>query len=358
MSRERDRANSSGYDHQALTRVAKLMEALLDERVPKRTRKKLQEWFRSSDSEEYKYDLLERVFEELEPNLTPDEFEYQQLLEIKQKLGMGSTIESHKPQPLKRGRTTAARWAMRVAAILLPIALIGSLYFWFSKTPLELYPETNVSVVADQTEVKEIELPDGSKVWINKGGEIAYGDDFLAERFLTINGEAYFKVAKNSEKPFRVKAKELIVEVTGTEFNLKSYEDEQAAEVVLVEGTVEVATLTKGKQQRYAMVAGEQLKMDKEGHIEVTELPKQEVAPEWRKPSLKFDNTPLREALQNVSTYFQKKILIENNVSHTVLINLQFDDEMTLEQIMELLEEMSAAFRYTIEEDTIIVRAR
>lgn len=347
--------NGGGYDKETLERVSSLVDALLDDRVPRRTKRKLQEWFRSPASEGLKYDLLEDKFQKLEPNLTPDEYEYEQLEKMKRLLGM---IPEEHIELKPKNRVTPAKWAMRVAAVVLPLFILGSVWFWMSHDNIITYPETNIAVVADDNLVKKIELPDGSEVWINKGGEIAYSDDFSSERFLTINGEAYFKVVKNAQKPFIVKAKELIVEVTGTEFNFKSYDTDQDAEVLLVKGSVEVATLTKGKEQRYTMVPGDQLTIDKTGHIEVKQLPEQNISQEWIKPSLLFDNTPLREALQNVSTYFQKQILIDSTVSHGALINLQFDNEMTLEQIMDVLENVSGAFSYKIESDTITITAR
>lgn len=348
--------NSDRYNNETLSRVRNLVEALLDDRVPKRTKRKLQEWFSSPANEELKYDLLEDAFQNLEPNLSPDEYEYHQLEKIKRLLGM-IPDKPLAPQKPKKG-TTPVRWAMKVAAVILPLFILGSVWFWVSQDKENIYPETNIALVAEDDAVRRIELPDGSEVWINKGGEIAYSDDFSQERFLTINGEAYFKVAKDPQKPFRVKAKGLIVEVTGTEFNLKSYEMEEDAEVLLVEGSVEVATLTKGKEQRYTMVPGEQLTMDKTGHIEVKQLPEQNITTEWKKPSLLFDNTPLREALQSVSTYFQKQILIDSNISHRTLINLQFDNEMTLEQIMDVLERVSGAFSYRVEDNTITITAK
>ncbi|MBN2349171.1 MAG: FecR family protein [Bacteroidales bacterium] len=87
----------------------------------------------------------------------------------------------------------------------------------------------------------EVILPDGSKVWLNAGSKIRYLDMFNKKnRFVSLEGEAYFKVAKNKKLPFNVITGELKIVALGTEFNVKSYEDEGVIETTLVEGRVSI----------------------------------------------------------------------------------------------------------------------
>jgi transmembrane sensor len=84
-------------------------------------------------------------------------------------------------------------------------------------------------------------LPDGSHVWLNAASSIRYPAAFAGkERKVEITGEAYFEVAKNVAKPFRVKIGEAEVEVLGTHFNIMAYDEEGAVKTTLLEGAVKV----------------------------------------------------------------------------------------------------------------------
>ncbi len=87
----------------------------------------------------------------------------------------------------------------------------------------------------------EIGLPDGTKVILNAGSFLSYRNDYNnSNRNVTLNGEAYFKVARNEYIPFIVNAGPLSITALGTEFNVKAYDDEIAIETTLVSGKVEI----------------------------------------------------------------------------------------------------------------------
>lgn len=82
-----------------------------------------------------------------------------------------------------------------------------------------------------------VKLSDGTVVWLNAGSELTYPDKFTGdERHVSLKGEAYFDVAKDSAKPFIVDAEGVAVNVYGTQFNVNTHD--QDIEVVLVEGSI------------------------------------------------------------------------------------------------------------------------
>lgn len=84
-------------------------------------------------------------------------------------------------------------------------------------------------------------LPDGSIVWLNSGSKISYNEDFKGTtREVTLEGEAYFDVAKSSRKPFIVHVSNINIHVLGTAFNVKSYASDSATETTLVSGLVQI----------------------------------------------------------------------------------------------------------------------
>ena len=89
--------------------------------------------------------------------------------------------------------------------------------------------------------VVNIFLSDGTQVWLNVGSSITYPIKFIgSKREVQLTGEAYFEVSKNKEMPFWVEAKRMRVEVLGTHFDVKAYEDEQSTQTTLLEGSVNV----------------------------------------------------------------------------------------------------------------------
>lgn len=116
--------------------------------------------------------------------------------------------------------------------------------------------DTNINFMTAYTEVKspygsrsEVKLPDGTSVILNAGSTIRYGNDYnLSNRDIGLNGEAYFKVARNTEIPLVVSAGEIEVTAIGTEFNVKAYPEESTIETTLIEGKVEITHSSQERQ--------------------------------------------------------------------------------------------------------------
>lgn len=130
-----------------------------------------------------------------------------------------------------------------IAAALFGAFFLGQFYAVklgknVNKTPVPLaYNE----IKAPYGSNSEISLPDGSLVMLNAGSILKYRTDYNTDnRDLFLKGEAYFKVSKNSDLPLVVNASAINIKATGTEFNIKAYEDEQTIETTLVEGRVEI----------------------------------------------------------------------------------------------------------------------
>jgi ferric-dicitrate binding protein FerR (iron transport regulator) len=130
----------------------------------------------------------------------------------------------------------------RVAAVFLVSFLAGSIFThnWDGRQGQNI-DVTYCEIKAPLGGKSEVTLPDGSHVWLNAGSKIKYLNQFNKNnRNISLEGEAYFKVAKNTKLPFIVKAGDLNIIAVGTEFNVKSYKDEGIIETTLVEGKVTI----------------------------------------------------------------------------------------------------------------------
>ncbi len=128
---------------------------------------------------------------------------------------------------------------MRYAAVFAGFFLLGLFSYLFYQT-YSSRPETLLAVTA-YDKIKELKLPDGTKVWLNKNTTLRYPHEFAGKgRKVYLEGEGYFEVMRNPEKPFVVQSEAMQVRVLGTIFNLKSDKAKMSAVATLLKGEVEV----------------------------------------------------------------------------------------------------------------------
>ncbi|MCC5931671.1 MAG: FecR family protein [Cyclobacteriaceae bacterium] len=72
-------------------------------------------------------------------------------------------------------------------------------------------------------QLRTIDLPDGSIIKLNACSKIFIPDNYMSNRQIQLEGEAFFQIARNDKSPFKVKTREACTEVLGTEFNISSY---------------------------------------------------------------------------------------------------------------------------------------
>lgn len=117
-------------------------------------------------------------------------------------------------------------WA-KIAALFLIVFNFG----WFG---FRYYNNHQVVEIKNQLAIaKEVVLPDGSQVWLNSGSKLSYQKGFVYfdERAVNLDGEAFFEVKPNPEKPFIIETQGTETRVLGTSFNVKSFEGEVAVSV-------------------------------------------------------------------------------------------------------------------------------
>ena len=157
------------------------------------------------------------------------------------------TIQQIISEQKKHRRIVNLRFNLaRIAAIVVVAFLLGGTLSYFL---LRTEAKTNVSfceVTAPLGSTSEIVLPDNSRVWLNAGSKIKYSTSFnQGDRLIFLEGEGYFKVAKNKELPFVVDAFGFEVKALGTEFNVKAYKDDATIETTMVEGKVTLQHATE-----------------------------------------------------------------------------------------------------------------
>lgn len=159
----------------------------------------------------------------------------------------------------------------------------------------------------------QINLPDGTKVWLNSASSLRYPVRFTGkDRSVEITGEAYFEVAHNKLMPFKVITADQIVEVLGTHFNVMAYQDESSTNTTLIEGSVRVVKDNISK----IISPGQQTRV-KEGHIDVLSANIQEVTA-WKNGYFIFKSEDVKSIMRQIARWYDLEVEYQGNVSEKI----------------------------------------
>ncbi|HJA14514.1 MAG TPA: DUF4974 domain-containing protein [Candidatus Butyricimonas faecavium] len=156
----------------------------------------------------------------------------------------------------------------------------------------------------------KVVLSDGTQVYLNSATRMRYPVVFNAEeRNVYLEGEAYFEVVKDRQRPFLVEINGIQIKVYGTSFNVNSHK-EGKVQTVLVEGSVGVRVLSTGKEKR--LYPGEMAEFREVGEsIEIKKV-NPELYTEWRRGSFRFENERLEDILTTLSNWYNVDIFYQN----------------------------------------------
>jgi len=234
---------------------------------------------------------------------------------------------------------------LKVAAILLLVW--GGSYLYHSTTEDTTYQ--SLYVPAGQR--AELTLPDGTKVWINAQSKIKYPLSFRKDkRTVELDGEAFFDVTKNKDKPFCVKTKNVSVQVLGTEFDLKAYANRPRAEVFLLKG--KVALYDAAHKKRVEMKPNEYV-CYKDGQFEKGSI-KDENYFKWRMGIISFKNESVHELFKKLELYYDIHIDVKRKNILREHYTGKFRTKDGIEQVLNVLQ-IEHNFTYTIDKEKNIL---
>jgi transmembrane sensor len=194
-----------------------------------------------------------------------------------------------------------------------------------------------------------IVLADGTKVSLNAVSSIKYPTQFNGDRrVVELDGEAYFEVAKNKNKPFIVKSGDQDIEVLGTYFNVHAYDNESVVKTTLLEGSVAVSY----KKQKAILKPGQQSNVsEKFSKIAIRQVDT-EAAIAWKNGRFKFDNADLKTVMRQLERWYGIKVEYRGDVSDVRFNGGTFMNK-NLSEVLKVLELSNIKFK--VEGKTIIV---
>ncbi len=238
------------------------------------------------------------------------------------------------------------------AAVLVGAALV--FVFTHTRTLPEQVQGGSFIVQTDNFDRSFTQLPDGSRIWLNKGTKIEYNQQFgIKNRNVLLNGEAYFEVAKNKELAFVVKTKSIDVTALGTSFNVNAYDDGNEVTTTLYTGKVNVqSTLTGYKTilNPFEVAVFSKTK-DKITTYVFTGPDK----PVWMEPEFRFDMLPLIDITKQLEHNYNVVFVYRNQKIKHLKFSGTFDRDEKLDEILRVIK-INTNIDYAIKNDSVIIK--
>lgn len=251
---------------------------------------------------------------------------------------------NNKQQQRKNPLTDFIRVFSRIAAILiLPLLIFSGIYFFRSTGNSSTYW---VEIKAPAWTRAQFSLPDGTNGWLNSNSKIRYDGNYLKDRKVTLDGEAYFDVTKDEKKPFIVSTNEICVKVLGTKFNIASYENENDVEVMLEEG--KLMFFDKSMNRSYMMNPNDLVVYDKTTNNFSASAVEPKKYSSWTEGKLVFRNDALDVIARRLERWYNVEVEVIGRVDRDPRLRATFKDE-TLEEVLSLLNR-SLKLDYKIED--------
>jgi transmembrane sensor len=221
-----------------------------------------------------------------------------------------------------------------------------------------------------------LELPDGSKVWLNAASSITYPTSFDAkERKVQVTGEAYFEVAKlvtvkdGKHVPFIV---DIVaagnnppptggargglnhlgqVQVLGTHFNINAYDDEEAVKTTLLEGSVKFT-----KDVASALLKpGEQVSLTHSSQLSKPIPVQTEAVMAWKNGVFHFENADIKTVMRQVSRWYDVEVVYKRSLDNDDPLFFEVTRNTNLSDVLRVLN-LAGGARYSIQDKKIIVQ--
>lgn len=242
---------------------------------------------------------------------------------------------------------------MRYAAIFIAGVLLSYFIYSFSDSN-----QTEETVVLATTKIEtgigersKVTLPDGSAVWVNACSSITFDNTFGDEmRAVSLQGEAYFDVHTDSMKPFLVHTDHFTYRVTGTSFNVYSFNEEDETSIALLEGGVTIEYGT-AKEKLYP---GEMFSYNKRTGKGLRENVNVAHISSWRHGEFTFDNLTFEELAKRLERTLDVQFVFENKRIAREHFGGTLRDNYSLETILKVIK-TSIPIRYKIDENKVII---
>ena len=233
-----------------------------------------------------------------------------------------------------------------IVAVILSIGWGGFRLIRSNQEKVLTYTEVHVK----NGEHKRIILPDGTSVTLNAGSYLRYPREFITDvRRIEMNGEAFFEVTRDEEKPFLIHTKDADVKVLGTSFNVKAFDMDEQLTVSVQTGKVQVDL----PEAMMRLLPDEQFVMDKTKGEFQKRNEDARLSTVWIKGGLYFNRTPIRTVVNELVRMYNRTIEFAPGAEYDDYIYGEHDNK-SLEAVLKSIQ-YSTDIKYRIENDKIVL---
>lgn len=307
--------------------------------------------YRKGNCTQEERELVEAWYDNLDKgqNLSLDEDDKNRLeekiwLDINGRIRRRAVV---RPQPLW---PSAYRWLGIAASVLMVLGVSFYLSEWQTKKPGNIISKANttetknVTTYTNQgTTTRKITLADGSLVSLHPSSELKLGKEFnRTVREVTLTGEAFFRVARNVEKPFLVRTRDITTKVLGTSFNVKAYPSQKSSIVSVKTGRVSVSNHGTDHAETVVLTPNQQIVFEASKGVfrkELVENPEPLAGNQMR-----FEERPVREVFAALEEAFGVPIRYNQKTMENCNVTIEFSSENLFERLDILCKILGASY--------------
>lgn len=300
-------------------RLQKLIDKVLSGQASPQEEQELDQWYASQDAgqglteglgAQGKNALGSQLFRNIEQRIQTEEVQPAPVYEI----------------PARSNR----KWWMAAAVVLL---LGAGAFFYFTGKPAEPVLAAVWQEYKTTKDVKELALPDGTRIWLNAGSAIRFDTAFTSgRREIWLQGEAYFDVAQMESAPFVVHTNHITTLVLGTAFNIDAYDSSNNIIVTVKDGKVAVSDSIKILSQ---LVAGQRIICKADGSFRKDSASADLTA--WTSGQLVFRDMKFSEVAKRLERKFGVELIFRDTSIGNCAITASFNETTSLRDILEML---------------------
>ena len=292
---------------------------------------RVDEWIHSSDEHAAELFRMERIYRQAQAAAMPRREVERALARLHERIdSTDGTAAADGPshRPLLK---VWHRWAAAVAVLLVACAALYTLRGWMAPRRAGSY----IYAKATATTPRQLTLPDGTRVWLNRGASLRYPRQFSDTlREVALNGEGYFEVTKNAARPFVVESDGLKVKVLGTVFNFNTRTAGRMAEVSLIEGSVEVSSHRSAGQ--VVLMPGQKAQLTQAGQLMVRNVDAR-IAAVWHNELIPFENSNVRQIANTLEQLYGVTIVVDGSVNRNETYSGQIMWKADIDTVLSLL---------------------
>jgi len=277
--------------------IDKLIAKTISGNATSKEIQELEEWKKQSEANKQLVQKSRKIWDKTSSHISKHEIN-------SDKSGLSQSYNRYLSEQIQSIRRKT--FIYKLAAILtFPIALAIGWYLSDAPVNLKDAPVQLAQVTSPKGHVSKMILPDGTQVWINTGSTITYDVNRFNKKFREVNleGEAYFEVTSNKEKPFRVNTPVADINVTGTAFNVTAYPGDDIFETVLAEGSVDLQFKTDANKN-IAIEPGQRVIYNRQNEeMDVREVDAA-MFTSWRNGELLFKDATLNDLITELERIY------------------------------------------------------